>query len=77
MGQAIDCHFWDKKLGLDESLEFTFEDIGNDIELKKPVFTVDALDKIIKNLKEVRKEYLLKIDIPKAEEAKPKKITVH
>jgi len=64
MGRTIDCHFWDKKLGLDESIEYTFEDIGNNIELKRPVLTIDALDKIIKNLREVRKEYLLKIDIP-------------
>lgn len=65
MGKTIDCHFWDKGLGLDESLEFTYEDIGNDIELKKPVYTLDSLEKIIKNLKQARADYLLNIDIPK------------
>ena len=64
MGRTIDCHFWDKKLGLDECIDYKFQDIGNNIELKRPVLTIDALDKIINNLKEVRKEYLLNIDIP-------------
>jgi hypothetical protein len=64
MGKTLDCHFWNPELGLEDILEFTHEDIGNNIELKKPVFTVDALDKIINSIKQARQDYLLKIDIP-------------
>ena len=64
MGKTIECHFWDPALELDNKLDFTYEDIGNNIELKKPVFTVDALKKIMDNLKRSREEYLIKIDIP-------------
>ena len=64
MGKTLDCHFWNPELGLEDILEFTYEDIGNNIELKKPVFTVDALDKIINNIKQARQDYLLKIEIP-------------
>lgn len=64
MGRTIDCHFWNPELGLEDSLEFTYEDIGNNIELKKPVFTINALNKIINNIKQARQNYLLKIEIP-------------
>jgi len=64
MGKTIDCHFWNPNLGLEDSLEFTYEDIGNNIELKRPVFTVKALDKIINSIKQARQNYLLKIDVP-------------
>ena len=64
MGKTIECHFWNPDLDLENKLDFTYEDIGNNIELKKPVFTVEALNKIIDNLKQMREEYLLKIDIP-------------
>jgi hypothetical protein len=64
MGKTIDCHFWNPNLGLEESIEFTYEDIGNNIELKKPVLTIEALEKIIKSLKQARQDYLLKIDVP-------------
>ena len=64
MGKTIDCHFWNPELGLEDSLEFKYEDVGNNIELKKPVFTVDALDKIINDIKQARQDYLLKIEIP-------------
>ena len=64
MGKTIECHFWDPALDLESKLDFTYEDIGNNIELKKPIFTVDALNKILDSLKKSREEYLLKIDIP-------------
>ncbi len=64
MGKTIDCHFWNPELGLEDNLEFKYEDVGNNIELKKPVFTVDALDKIINDIKQARQDYLLKIEIP-------------
>ncbi len=64
MGRTIDCYFWTPELGLEDSIEFTYEDIGNNIELKKPVFTIDALNKIINSIKEARQNYLLKIEIP-------------
>jgi hypothetical protein len=64
MGKTIECHFWNPELDLEKDLEFTYEDIGNNIELKKPVFTIVSLNKIIENLKQKRQEYLLKIDIP-------------
>jgi len=64
MGKTIDCHFWNPELDLEDKLEYTYEDKGNNIELKKPVFTVGALKKIIDSIKQVRQDYLLKIDIP-------------
>lgn len=64
MGKTIECHFWNPNLGLEDSLEFTYEDIGNNIELKRPVFTVKALVKIINSIKQARSDYLLKIDVP-------------
>jgi len=64
MGKTIDCFFWNPELGLEDSLEFTYKDIGNNIELKKPIFTIDALNKIINDIKEARQNYLLKIEIP-------------
>ena len=64
MGKTIDCHFWNPNLKLDDELEFTYEDIGNNIELKRPVFTAKTLNKIISSIKQARTDYLLKIDIP-------------
>jgi hypothetical protein len=64
MSKTIDCYFWNPSLNLEDKMKFTYEDVGNDIVLKKPVFTTDVLDKIIKEIKQVRKDYLLKIDIP-------------
>jgi len=64
MGKTIDCYFWNPDLGLEDELEFTYEDVGG-IKLKKPVFTVDALGKIIDDIKKIRKQYLLAIGIPK------------
>ena len=64
MGKTIDCHYWNPNLGLEDSLEFTYEDIGNNIELKRPVFTIEALDNIIDSIRQARQDYLLKIEIP-------------
>jgi hypothetical protein len=64
MGRTIDCFFWDSKFGVDERLEFTYEDIGNDIILKKPVFTLESLKKIIDGIKQARQDYLRTHDIP-------------
>ena len=64
MTKTINCYFWNPDLDLEDSLEFIYENIGNGIELKKPVFTIDALDKILKSIKQARNDYLLKIDIP-------------
>ena len=64
MGKTVDCFYWNKTLGLENELDFTYEDIGNDIELKRPVFTQKSLETIIDSLKQARNEYLLKIDVP-------------
>ena len=64
MGKIVECYFWNPNLGLEDNLEFSYDDVGNGIELKKPVFTTDALEKIINSIKQSRKDYLLKIDIP-------------
>lgn len=64
MGKTIDCHFWNPNLGLEDTLEFKHEDIGNGIELRKPIFTTKEVNIIIESIKHSRKEYLLKIDIP-------------
>jgi hypothetical protein len=64
MTKTINCYFWNPELGLEDSLEFIYEYIGNGIELKKPVFTIGSLDTIINSIKQARNDYLLKIDIP-------------
>ena len=64
MGKTIDCHYWNPNLGLEDTLEFQYEDIGNDIVLRKPIFTIKALDKIIDSIRESRNDYLLKVEIP-------------
>lgn len=64
MSRTINCFFWNPNLRIESDLEFTYEDIGNGIEFKKPVFTVGVLDKIIESIKQMRRNYLLKIDIP-------------
>jgi len=64
MNRTIDCYFWNPNLRIDSDLEFTYEDVGDSIELKKPVFTVEILDKIIESIKQMRQNYLLSIDIP-------------
>jgi hypothetical protein len=64
MGKTIECYFWNPDLGIEDHLDFKYEDIGNNIELKKPVFTADSLDKIIKGLKQFRRDYLMNVNIP-------------
>jgi hypothetical protein len=64
MGKVINCYYWNPKLGIEDNMEFTYEDIGGGIELKKPVFTIEVLDKIIEGIKKARREYLLTVDIP-------------
>jgi hypothetical protein len=63
MEKTIDCHFWNPNLEIENSLEFQYEDIGNGIVLRKPIFTREALNKIIEGVIKSRKEYLIKIDI--------------
>jgi hypothetical protein len=65
MVKTIDCHYWNPNLGLEDELEFNYEDIGNDIELKTPIFTKKSLERIIESIKKTRNDYLLKIDLPK------------
>lgn len=65
MTETVDCWYWNPNLGIEDDLEFVYETLPNGIELRKPVFTIDALDKIINGIKQARKEYLLKSDIPK------------
>ncbi len=64
MGKVINCYYWNPKLGIEDNMEFKYDDIGGGIELKKPVFTIDVLDKIIEGIKKARREYLLTTDIP-------------
>ena len=63
MGKTIECYFWNPELDLENKLDFNYQDIGNGIELKRPIFSNDALDKIITDLKKKRKEFLLKMGI--------------
>ena len=64
MGRTVDCFFWDPALRFDPELTFITEDIGSGITLRKPVFTVEALEKIIQRIKIARQEYLRTHDIP-------------
>jgi hypothetical protein len=63
MGKTIECYFWNPELDLEDKLDFIYQDIGNGIELKRPVFTNDSLDKIITDLKKKRKEFLLNMGV--------------
>ncbi|MFH1013852.1 MAG: acyl-CoA reductase [Thermoplasmatota archaeon] len=64
MGSTIDCFFWDRTLGIEDDLTFTYEEIDNGITLRRPVLTLDALERIIKGIKEARQDHLLNYDIP-------------
>jgi hypothetical protein len=64
MGRTIDCFFWDPRIHFDTKLSFTTEEIGKGIILRKPVFTIEALEKIIDRIKTARKDYLRTHDIP-------------
>jgi hypothetical protein len=62
---TVDCFFWNPSLDLEDKIDFNFEYIGNGIELKIPIFTEKILEKILESIKQSRKDYLLKIGIPK------------
>ncbi len=62
MSQTIDCYFWDPALELEDALEFEYQNIGDGIELKKPIFNVKSLEKIISVIKQAR-AHLLTTDI--------------
>ena len=64
MGQVVDCFFWDPSIRFDQELQYISEEIGNGISLRKPIFTIDALKKIIERIKTARQEYLRTHDIP-------------
>jgi len=64
MSRVINCYYWNPNLRIEDNLEFIYQEIGRGIVLKKPVFTIEALDKIIEGIKQARKEYLLTVDIP-------------
>ena len=64
MGQTIDCFFWDPAIRFDQELQYVSEEIGHGITLRKPVFTVEVLKKIIDRIKTARQEYLRTHDIP-------------
>jgi len=64
MGRTIDCFFWNPTIQFEHDLTFISEDIGGGIILKKPIFTVEILEKIIEGIKKARQDYLLNHDIP-------------
>ncbi|MCJ7697101.1 MAG: hypothetical protein MUO73_02080, partial [Thermoplasmata archaeon] len=64
MGRTIDCFFWNPNLGVEDGLDFSYEEVGNGITLKKPIFTIDVLEKIIAGIKKARQDCLLNHDIP-------------
>jgi hypothetical protein len=61
--RTIECYYWNPSLGIDDTLEYTYEDV-NGFSLKKPVLTVQVLGKILEELKRTRREYLLSLGIP-------------
>ena len=64
MGHVLDCFFWDPAIRFNQKIQIVSEDIGNGITLKKPIFTTEALEKIIIHIKNVQKEYVRTHDIP-------------
>jgi len=64
MGHIIDCFYWDPALRFEKDLQIISEDVGKEITLRKPIFTIEALEKIIERIKTARKEYLRTHDIP-------------
>ncbi len=64
MAQMVDCFFWDPDIRFETNLSFTTEEINKEILLRKPVFTIEALQKIIDRIKTARLEYLRTHDIP-------------
>ncbi len=64
MAQIVDCFFWDPNIDFDTKLSFTTEEINKEVLLRKPVFTIEALQRIIDRIKTARQEYLRTHDIP-------------
>lgn len=64
MGKTVDCYFWDSHIRFDSEVRFTSEDIGKGIILRKPVLSIEVLQKIIDRIKTARQEYLRTHDIP-------------
>ena len=64
MGHIIDCFYWDPALRFEKDLQIISEDVGKEITLRKPIFTIETLEKIIERIKTARKEYLRTHDIP-------------
>ncbi len=64
MGKTVDCYFWDSHIRFDSEVRFTSEDIGKGIILRKPVFSIEILQKIIDRIKTARQDYLRTHDIP-------------
>ena len=61
---TVECYFWEPSLGVEDELDFNFEDIGNDIILKMPVFNKRVLEKIIDSIKQARKNYISEAGVP-------------
>lgn len=64
MEKVVDCFFWDPAIRFEKELQFVSEDIGNGFTLRRPLFTIEALGKIIDRIKKARQEYLRTHDIP-------------
>lgn len=64
MAQMVDCFYWDPDIRFETKLSFTTEEISKGLLLRKPVFTIEALQKIIDRIKTARQEYLRTHDIP-------------
>jgi hypothetical protein len=64
MEKLIDCFFWDPALQFDKNVQFISEKISDGITLRKPILTIDMLQKIIERIKTARQEYLRTHDIP-------------
>ncbi len=64
MAQMVDCFYWDPDIRFETKLSFTTEEISKGLLLRKPVFIIEALQKIIDRIKTARQEYLRTHDIP-------------
>ena len=64
MAQMVDCFYWNPDIRFETKLSFTTEEISKGLLLRKPVFTIEALQKIIDRIKTARQEYLRTHDIP-------------
>jgi hypothetical protein len=69
MEQIIDCFYWDPHIQFDSELQFSHENISNEITLRKPLFTLEVLKKIIERIKNARQDYLQTHSIPEVLDA--------